>query len=77
MALDLRENYGIFCSIVAYPVVPKGVIMFRLIPTATHTLEDVEETLRAFEEVGKKLKAGDYKGAHENDLPEVPALYNT
>lgn len=77
MALDLRENYGIFCSIVAYPVVPKGVIMFRLIPTATHTFEDVEETLRAFEEVGKKLRAGAYKGAHENDLPEVPALYNT
>jgi len=60
--LDLRENYNIFCSIVVYPVVPKGVILFRLIPTATHTLEDVEYTLNAFSEVKEKLEAGKYAG---------------
>ncbi|MDR3094209.1 MAG: pyridoxal phosphate-dependent aminotransferase family protein [Bacteroidales bacterium] len=60
--LDLRENYGIFCSVVVYPVVPKDVIMFRLIPTAVHTLEDVERTLKAFAEVKEKLAAGKYKG---------------
>ena len=58
--MDLRENYNIFCSIVAYPVVPKGVIMLRLIPTAAHSSEDVEYTLKAFAEVSKKLKAGKY-----------------
>ena len=60
--LDLRENYNIFCSIVVYPVVPKGVILFRLIPTAVHTLEDVEYTLNAFSEVKEKLAAGKYVG---------------
>jgi len=60
--LDLRENYNIFCSIVVYPVVPKGVILFRLIPTADHTLEDVEYTLNAFSEVKEKLAAGKYVG---------------
>jgi len=60
--LDLRENYNIFCSIVVYPVVPKDVILFRLIPTATHTLEDVEITLKAFSEVKEKLAAGKYVG---------------
>ena len=60
--LDLRENYNIFCSIVVYPVVPKGVIMFRLIPTASHTLEDVEITLNAFSEVKEKLADGKYVG---------------
>ena len=58
--MDLRENYGVFCSIVGYPVVPKGVIMLRLIPTAVHTLEDVEYTINAFAEVAEKLKAGKY-----------------
>ncbi len=58
--MDLRENYSIFCSIVTYPVVPKGVLMLRLIPSAAHTLNDVEETLRAFSEVAEKLKAGHY-----------------
>lgn len=52
---DLRENYGIFCSVVIYPVVPKGVIMLRLIPTAAHSLEDVEKTIAAFGEIRKKL----------------------
>jgi glycine C-acetyltransferase len=60
MVYDLRENYNIFCSIVVYPVVPKGVIMLRLIPTAVHTLADVEETLDAFEVVAEKLKTGQY-----------------
>jgi len=58
--LDLRENYGIFTSIVVYPVVPKGTIMLRIIPTAVHTLEHVERTVKAFAEVGKKLKSGAY-----------------
>ncbi len=57
---DLRENYDIFCSIVVYPVVPKGVILLRLIPTAAHSLADVEETLRAFSEVKEKLAQGVY-----------------
>jgi glycine C-acetyltransferase len=60
ITFDLRENYGIFCSIVVYPVVPKGIILLRLIPTATHTLEDVAYTVKAFAEVGKKLKEGQY-----------------
>ena len=61
ITMDLRENYGIFCSIVMYPVIPKGLIMLRLIPTAMHTLEDVERTLSAYSEVGDKLKNGLYK----------------
>jgi glycine C-acetyltransferase len=62
IALDLRENYSIFCSLVGYPVVPKGVLLIRLIPTAMHTLEDVEYTINAFGEVAKKLQAGKYAG---------------
>lgn len=58
---DLRENYGIFCSIVVYPVIPKGQIELRLIPTATHSLDDVELTLEAFSEVADKLKSGFYQ----------------
>lgn len=61
IVFDLRENYKIFCSIVAYPVVPKGVIMLRIIPTAVHSLEDVEYTLNAFSEVRDKLTAGKYQ----------------
>ena len=61
ITMDLRENYGIFCSIVMYPVIPKGLIMLRLIPTAMHTLEDVERTLSAYSEVAEKLKNGVYK----------------
>jgi glycine C-acetyltransferase len=61
IVFDLRENYKIFCSIVAYPVVPKGVIMLRIIPTAVHSLEDVEYTLNAFSEVRDKLVAGKYQ----------------
>jgi glycine C-acetyltransferase len=63
ITMDLRENYGIFCSIVMYPVIPKGLIMLRLIPTAMHTLEDVERTLSAYSEVAEKLKNGLYKEA--------------
>ncbi|SHF17628.1 aminotransferase class I/II-fold pyridoxal phosphate-dependent enzyme [Pedobacter caeni] len=61
LTMDLRENYGIFCSIVVYPVIPKGLIELRLIPTAAHTLEDVQRTLDAFSEVSEKLKSGYYK----------------
>ena len=63
ITLDLRENYSIFCSIVVYPVVPKDVIMLRLIPTAAHTLDDVEETIQAFEKVAEKLEKGLYSKA--------------
>ncbi len=58
---DLRENYGIFCSIVVYPVIPKGLILLRLIPTATHTLEDIAVTLDAFSAIRDRLKNGTYK----------------
>lgn len=61
LTMDLRENYGIFCSIVVYPVIPKGLIELRLIPTAVHTLEDVNRTIDAFSEVAVKLKDGFYK----------------
>jgi len=60
MIIDLRENHSIFCSIVIYPVVPKGIMMLRIIPTAAHTLEDVELTIKAFENVSHKLKSGAY-----------------
>lgn len=60
MVQDLRENYGIFCSVVIYPVVPKGVIMLRLIPTAVHTMEDVKYTIDTFKIVKQKLVAGEY-----------------
>ena len=57
---DLRENFGIFCSIVVYPVIPKGLILLRLIPTASHTKEDINETLDAFSKIRQKLKSGKY-----------------
>jgi glycine C-acetyltransferase len=60
ITVDLRENYGIFCSIVTYPVIPKGMILLRIIPTAIHTLEDVKYTIDAYKEVRKKLEAGAY-----------------
>lgn len=60
MAADLRETYDVFCSIVVYPVIPKGQIIYRLIPTASHTDEDIKQTLHAFSEVKKKLDAGKY-----------------
>lgn len=61
LILDLRENYDIFCSMVVYPVVPKGIILLRLIPTAVHTLEDVQYTIETFTKVSGDLKAGKYK----------------
>ena len=63
---DLRENYGIFCSIVVYPVIPKGLILLRLIPTASHTLEDVQLTLDAFAGIREKLENGTYKRLSES-----------
>lgn len=60
LTYDLRENFNLFCSIVMYPVVPKGVIMLRLIPTAVHSLSDVEETISAFREVADNLAEGKY-----------------
>ena len=68
MVMDLRETYKIFCSIVVYPVIPKGHIIFRLIPTAAHTEEDITLTLNAFAETKKKLDAGAYKAS------EIPAM---
>lgn len=61
LVYDLRENHGIFCSIVVYPVIPKGMILLRLIPTASHTQQDIDDTLVAFEAVREKLQAGKYK----------------
>ncbi len=60
LVYDLRENYGVFCSMIVYPVIPKGELILRLIPTAMHSLEDVELTLLAFKEVRKRLENGDY-----------------
>ena len=67
---DLRENYGIFCSIVVYPVIPKGLILLRLIPTASHTIKDIEITLDAFSSIREKLQNGTYKTMSE----VIPAL---
>jgi glycine C-acetyltransferase len=67
MVMDLRENYSIFASIVVYPVIPKGHIIYRLIPSAAHTDEDIEQTLIAFSETKKKLDAGAYKVAEIPD----------
>jgi glycine C-acetyltransferase len=61
MVNDLRENYGIFLSIVIYPVIPRGIILLRMIPTASHTFEDIDQTLTAFEIIREKLVNGTYK----------------
>lgn len=71
MVLDLRENYNIFCSIVVYPVIPKGQIIYRLIPTAAHSQEDIDLTLKAFRETKAKLDAGVYKVAEIPDMAEA------
>lgn len=68
MVMDIRENYKIFCSIVVYPVIPKGHIIYRLIPTAVHTKEDIDLTLKAFSETKAKLDAGAYK---VNEIPDM------
>ena len=70
MVVDLRENYHIFCSIVVYPVIPKGDIIYRLIPTAAHSFEDIDITLKAFEATKKKLDAGLYKAVDIPDMAE-------
>jgi glycine C-acetyltransferase len=71
MVMDLRENYGIFCSIVLYPVIPKGHVIYRLIPTSVHTDDDIKRTLDAFSETKKKLDAGEYKMEAIPDMTEV------
>ncbi|MBE7170005.1 MAG: aminotransferase class I/II-fold pyridoxal phosphate-dependent enzyme [Williamsia sp.] len=71
MILDLREYYNIFCSIVVYPVIPRGQIIYRIIPTAVHTDEDIELTLQAFSETKKKLDAGIYKSKEIPDMAEA------
>jgi len=68
LILDLRENHRIFCSAVAYPVIPKGEVMIRIIPTAAHSLEDVEYTVNAFKEIKRKLEAGIYAS---KEIPKV------
>lgn len=68
LILDLRENYNIFCSMVIYPVVPKGDILLRLIPTAMHSLDDVKETIDAFNACRSKLQAGEYKKEEFTDI---------
>jgi glycine C-acetyltransferase len=70
MVMDLRENYGVFASVVVYPVIPKGHIIYRLIPTAAHTDADIRETLRAFTETKKKLDEGNYKVEAIPDMAE-------
>lgn len=71
MVMDLRENYGVFCSIVVYPVIPKGNIIYRLIPTAAHTDEDIQQTLKAFSETKQKLDEGFYKVEAIPNMAEV------
>ena len=68
---DLRENYSIFCSIVIYPVVPKGTIILRLIPTSIHTPADIKETIEAFKAISGKLTGGAYKVAAEQYMAKV------
>jgi len=71
MVMDIRENYHIFCSIVVYPVIPKGHIIYRLIPTAVHTDEDIQRTLEAFSATKEKLDAGAYRVDAIPDMAEV------
>ena len=71
MVNDLRENYNIFLSIVVYPVIPKGIILLRMIPTASHTLLDIEETLAAFEAIRAKLVNGTYKAIADKTKVDV------
>jgi 7-keto-8-aminopelargonate synthetase and related enzymes len=71
MVMDMRENYNIFCSVVVFPVIPKGQIIYRLIPTAAHSYEDIDITLKAFEETKKKLDAGIYKAEEIPDMADI------
>ena len=61
IVFDLRENYNIFCSIVVYPIIPKGMMILRLIPTASHSMEDVNYTVECFSKVKQKLEKGEYQ----------------
>ena len=70
IAMDLRENYNIFCSIVMYPVIPPGMLIFRVIPTAAHSMEDVERTLAAFREIKEKLA----QGVYDKDIPDMALI---
>lgn len=67
IAVDLRENYHIFCSIVTYPVIPPGMLIFRIIPTAAHSMEDVERTLDAFRDIKERLARGEY----DKEIPDM------
>ena len=67
LIVDLRENHNLFCSIVVYPVIPRGEIILRVIPTAAHTLEDVNYTIEAFKSVRDKLESGFYR---DKPIPE-------
>ena len=71
VVFDLRENYNIFCSVVAYPVIPKGEIILRLIPTAMHTVEDVNYTIKAFKDIREKLESGEYSG---KEMPQMGTM---
>jgi glycine C-acetyltransferase len=71
MVNDLRENYGIFLSIVVYPVIPKGIILLRMIPTASHTLADIDETLTAFDAIRDKLISGTYAKIAEQTIQDA------
>jgi glycine C-acetyltransferase len=73
MVNDLRENYSVFLSIVVYPVIPKGIILLRMIPTATHTMEDIDQTLSAYEAIRVKLENGTYKKIAEQTTVDVSA----
>ena len=70
IAVDLRENYHIFCSIVCYPVIPPGMLIFRIIPTAAHSIEDVDRTLAAFKEIKERLAKGDY----DKEIPDMALI---
>ena len=70
IVVDLRQNYRIFCSVVIYPVIPLGMVIFRIIPTAAHSMEDVERTLAAFKEIKERLDRGDY----DKPIPDI-SLY--
>ena len=74
MVNDLRENYGIFLSIVIYPVIPKGIILLRMIPTASHTLADIKQTLEAFEIIREKLVNGTYKKIADATTVDMDAV---
>ncbi len=70
IVVDLRQNYRIFCSVVIYPVIPLGMVIFRIIPTAAHSMEDVERTLAAFKEIKERLDRGEY----DKPIPDI-SLY--